>query len=140
MSVKTHIEPSSFVVCVLVTLCAAFLSLSFIFTFFLFRFQSIRSSIAGINGFNGIYFLYWCSFFSAGILAIEFFQVCLFILFNFGFTFSTFLGKGFAYADLDEKNKYSVTCSADCSSITIFTSRLCFASKNARRCFVSPKK
>lgn len=90
MSVKTHIEPSSFVVCVLVTLCAAFLSLSFIFTFFLFRFQSIRSSIVGINGFNGIYFLYWCNFFSAGILAIELFQVVCCCCFFFGRCVYTF--------------------------------------------------
>lgn len=36
-------------------------------------------------------------------------------------------------------NEMEFTCSADCSSIIIFTSRLCFASRNARRCFTSPK-
>jgi len=32
------------------------------------------------------------------------------------------------------------TCSRLCSSITIFTSRLCRVSKNALRCFLSVKK
>lgn len=129
----------------------------FCFSFyFYFLTLLVRSSIAGINGFNGIYFLYWCNFFfgcrfsywtfSGGLLLLVYFFSFFFGWWVYSFyltlvlRFSLFYGKVCTSRFEWRKGKYYVTCSADCSSITIFTSRLCFASKNARRCFVSPKK